>query len=94
MSQGELESHDVKRGKPLDQWTCRANSANQIFEICSDSFGQHKNQIIHSATGLCVDIWGWSQSNLADLALWDCHGGNNQLWRLQNVKSINYVYSD
>ncbi|TWP53501.1 ricin-type beta-trefoil lectin domain protein [Lentzea tibetensis] len=45
----------------------------------------------------CLEIYGWSQANGGLAVQWDCHYGNNQLWRfiqhadgyysLQNVNS-------
>ncbi|WP_433496547.1 ricin-type beta-trefoil lectin domain protein [Sphaerimonospora sp. CA-214678] len=31
-------------------------------------------------SGRCLDVAGYSQSNGAQLQIWDCHGGTNQQW--------------
>ncbi|MBI5233727.1 MAG: RICIN domain-containing protein [Deltaproteobacteria bacterium] len=33
-------------------------------------------------SGKCVDVWGGSSGNNANIHQWDCHGGDNQKWKL------------
>jgi alpha-galactosidase len=38
------------------------------------------NSFVSAASSRCVDDPNWSQDNGALIAIWDCNGGNNQLW--------------
>ncbi|MCX9073109.1 MAG: RICIN domain-containing protein [Candidatus Methanoperedens sp.] len=38
--------------------------------------------IIAKHSGKCLDVAGESQEPGANVQQWDCHGGNNQLWKL------------
>jgi hypothetical protein len=40
---------------------------------------------LHS--GKCGDVSGWSTNNGAIVHQWDCHDGNNQVWRLNYKRS-------
>ncbi len=37
--------------------------------------------LIHTETGLCLDVEGGSAADGTPVVLFDCHGGANQLWR-------------
>jgi alpha-galactosidase len=38
------------------------------------------NALVSAASGRCIDDPDGSMDNGALIAIWDCHGGNNQLW--------------
>ena len=37
-------------------------------------------RIVERRSGRCLDVPGWSTADGTVLNLWDCTGGNNQLW--------------
>jgi len=38
------------------------------------------NTLVSAASGRCLDDPDWSQDNGSLIEIWDCNGGNNQLW--------------
>ena len=46
------------------------------------SFIYKEGPVIAKHSGKCLDVSGGSRSNGADVIQWNCHGGDNQLWRL------------
>lgn len=53
------------------------------WEQAADNYNYFR--IIAKHSGKCLDVSGGSRSNGADVIQWDCHGGDNQLWRLVPV---------
>jgi len=59
---------------------------NNVRDEISDFFPEAQNEVTYKLKALhsnrCLDVYGWSTENGADIVQWDCHGGNNQRWRL------------
>lgn len=57
--------------------------------MCNDT------RLITSRTrgGYCSDVYGWSTAVGGDLVCWDCHGGNNQQWRMDHKNRIRSKHS-
>ena len=55
---------------------------NVGFLAGAPASGRYDTRLVNAASGLCADVWGVSQTPGADVAVWACHGGANQLWSL------------
>ncbi|WP_313896965.1 RICIN domain-containing protein [Streptomyces sp. GC420] len=40
-------------------------------------------QIVHEASGKCLDVSGWATGDGSAVVLWTCTGGANQAWSRQ-----------
>ena len=51
--------------------------------------------VIHPghAKHMCLDVWGESKETGAKVTIWECHGGDNQQWKLNNKRSLVNVNS-
>jgi hypothetical protein len=55
-----------------------------------------ENTLIRSDTrpNYCLDVYAWNKSTGAQTVAWDCHGGTNQQWSIDNLGRIKSVHSD
>jgi hypothetical protein len=44
--------------------------------------------LVHTASGRCLDVPGFSTTDGTSLDLWDCNGGGNQTWNLNADKQL------
>ncbi|MCD9188596.1 MAG: RICIN domain-containing protein [Pyrinomonadaceae bacterium] len=49
-------------------------------------------QLIAKHSNKCLDVNGGSGGDGANVHQWSCHGGNNQKWRLEPVKTLGNYY--
>jgi hypothetical protein len=76
---GGLSNDSIK----IQQWAWdRANSNQRWLLIPTGNLEEY--WIVSPSTQKCLDISGWSQSNLANLIQYTCHFGNNQ--RFKRIK--------
>lgn len=58
------------------------NVRNEIAGFYSAPQGEAVYQLRARHSGRCLDIGGWSTADGGNLLQWDCHGGNNQRFRM------------
>lgn len=48
------------------------------------------NEVIRSKhrDNFCLDVGGWSKENGARIIMWDCHGGSNQQFRMDDQQRL------
>lgn len=64
------------------------NLDNISLQLCNGANEQkwiHDNGLLRLKTNpaRCLDIDGWNNTAGTNVILWDCHGGTNQLWQIQ-----------
>jgi hypothetical protein len=47
-------------------------------------------RLIAKHSGMCMDVAGSGMGNSANVHQWNCHGGNNQLWKFTDKGQGNY----
>ncbi|MGW7547172.1 ricin-type beta-trefoil lectin domain protein [Streptomyces sp. NPDC054770] len=52
------------------------------LSVTANPPGNHAGILKGRQSGLCADVPGASRTNGTQVALWDCHGGDNQSWTL------------
>ncbi|PCC71024.1 Ricin-type beta-trefoil lectin domain-like [Nannocystis exedens] len=73
---------DKANGLGLQQFPCAAGeSAPQRWRFLPQSDGSY--MIESAASGKCIEVYGYSLDNNAQVVQWDCYGGNNQKWRAE-----------
>lgn len=71
-------------GANVQQYECHGGE-NQVFEILPVYSGiwLRGYWIKSKHSGMCLDAAGWSKENGANIQLYPCHGGDNQLWDIR-----------
>jgi Ca2+-binding RTX toxin-like protein len=83
----DVKDISVSNGALLQQWECW-QGLNQLwqFEKIRESFwGKPIYQIRSVNSGKCLEAKDWSTDNGTPIQQWECHGGDNQLWRLEKT---------
>ena len=79
-------------GSNVHQWGCQYNdqgSQSWSFLYQGAANGWHYYIITNAnadvATGhpMCLDVDKWGTGNGANVQIWECNGGQNQLWRIR-----------
>lgn len=80
----DVTNGGTSNGTKLQQWSCTADSTNQLFEL--EPVGSYY-QIKHTASGKCLDVLNAYTADGSYIQLWECHGGDNQLWSMSSNNS-------
>jgi hypothetical protein len=79
----DVSNYSTSNGAKIWQWDCGrdigSKPANQKWKIINRGNGYYAFKSMQS--GKCLDIEKASQQDGANLQQWDCHYGNNQLFR-------------
>lgn len=71
---------NVAKGTPVRLARCKAANDNQLFYARNYSLG---TQLIHNATGMCLDVAGDRERRLGNsLLLWPCSRKDDHFWQL------------
>ncbi|KAI9359544.1 putative beta-xylosidase, secreted [Zopfochytrium polystomum] len=73
----------VASGTNVVQVSCSDADVNQRWRITD--LGTGFATIVHSASGLCLDVKGYATADGTVLDLWPCNGGQNQQWAIADV---------
>jgi hypothetical protein len=74
---------DVDPADPLRVHSWRSHGgSNQKWRFYDDG------TIRSVATGKCLDVKGFSRSDLGEVVTWDCHGNTNQQWDFTDGKIV------
>ncbi|MFG2041463.1 RICIN domain-containing protein [Dactylosporangium sp. NPDC048998] len=68
-------------GGNASQQPCDGNNRTMLWVPQAMNGSQDTFEFINAADNRCLDVNGASKDNGAELVIWDCHGGANQLWR-------------
>ena len=85
-----LACHQTATGSQVYQYTYYTGGAKD-WKIECQSNGFYK--ITHRLSGKVLDVSGSSTANGAKIQIWDWHGGNNQLWKIEEVSCTSGVYA-
>lgn len=85
-----LACHETATGSQVYQYTYYTGGAKD-WKIECQSNGFYK--ITHRLSGKVLDVSGSSTANSAKIQIWDWHGGNNQLWKIEEVSCTSGVYA-
>jgi hypothetical protein len=68
-------------GANVQQWDCW-HGPNQQWHVerVKYELGETWYRIRNRNSGKCLDVWGLSHDNGANIQQWDCWDGPNQLW--------------
>jgi hypothetical protein len=69
-------------GGAASQQACDQNNATMLWVPQAMNNTQDTFEWVNAADNRCLDVNGASKDNGAQLVLWDCHGGANQLWKM------------
>ncbi|MGI5237708.1 RICIN domain-containing protein [Dactylosporangium sp. CA-139066] len=69
-------------GGNASQQPCDANNATMLWVPRAMNNTQDTFEFVNAADNRCMDVNGASKDNGAQIVLWDCHGGANQLWKM------------
>ncbi|MGW4381831.1 RICIN domain-containing protein [Kitasatospora sp. NPDC004531] len=67
-------------GLPAIQWSCNGNN-DQMWTFENTGGGAYE---IVNRWGLCLEAPGWTTAAGAQLGQWECHGGANQTFYIDN----------
>jgi Ca2+-binding RTX toxin-like protein len=93
----DIENDSLENGAIFQQFKCSKNLLAQqqwlfkptriydLYFIPRDYY-----QIISVNSGKCLEVNNWSTADKAKVDQWSCHGGKNQLWRLDRLDSTDY----
>ncbi|MCH7231094.1 RICIN domain-containing protein [Glycomyces sp. L485] len=74
-------SHDVSGGN-ID---ITVNEGEAVRVVFANTDPSTTTEIVARHSDKCLDVVSASTDNGADAIQWDCHGGDNQQWRLENA---------
>ncbi|MEO1233379.1 MAG: RICIN domain-containing protein, partial [Myxococcota bacterium] len=77
-----LEDGLATNGRNIHQQACNGSAKAQRMRFIPR--GDHY-EIRHEASGKCLDVQDYSDSNGANVYLFECHAGDNQLWEVQEL---------
>lgn len=80
-----LQQSECSGNLPTQQWFLKPTRIYDLYFIPRDYY-----QIISIKSGKCLEVYNWSTANQAEVDQWDCHGGRNQLWRLDRLNPLGY----
>jgi hypothetical protein len=69
-------------GGNATQQPCDGNNATMRWVPQAANGTQDTFVFVNAGDNRCLDVNGAAKDNGAQLLVWDCHGGPNQLWRL------------
>lgn len=73
---------DPSNGLVLQQVSCAGGEwMPQRWRFLPQSDGSYMIQ--NGATSKCIEVYGYSADNNAQVVQWDCYGGTNQRWRAE-----------
>lgn len=75
-----VPNNSTTNGQQLTQAAC---TMNFVFTPVAGSADQYT--INAPTANMCIDVFGNSTADNATIIQWNCHGGNNQKWRLNAV---------
>ena len=87
----DVPASSQKNGVNIIQWPCTGN-ANQLFTLVSVKSQESSSLVTNGLytvtighSGKCLDVEGNSKANGGKIIQWECHGGNNQKWQIENI---------
>ncbi|SDD69804.1 ricin-type beta-trefoil lectin domain protein [Glycomyces harbinensis] len=73
-------------GTDLSLTIRNSTGADRLRHAWGDDVGSGQaTDVVNRNSGRCVDVVSASTANGAEIIQWDCHGGSNQQWLLQDV---------
>ncbi|GAA2349429.1 RICIN domain-containing protein [Dactylosporangium salmoneum] len=69
-------------GGNASQQQCDGNNTTMVWVPRAMNDTQDTFEFVNAADNRCLDVNGGSKDNGAQILIWDCHGGPNQLWKL------------
>ncbi|WP_432837297.1 RICIN domain-containing protein [Dactylosporangium sp. CA-092794] len=69
-------------GGNANQVPCDGNNATMLWVPQLITGTQDVFRFVNAADNRCLDVNGASKDNGAQILIWDCNGGANQVWRL------------
>jgi|GEM_PF-2044013 len=74
--------NDIGRNARLKGYIVEFGQQQTGIGVESDFYGNKFYRIISRHSNKCLDVSGVSKQTGANVIQWDCHGGDNQSWRL------------
>lgn len=87
----EVQNAGRTNGTNLVQATCNSSRQTQLFQVRESFRNLGTYEIVSNHNGLCVDVAGARTANRTNVQLWNCYGGDNQLFEIPSYSSGSFT---